>query len=431
MNNLIKEKYSNEEKEYILSRFSSATGKEIAKECNERFWNGKAIRNSDNILSFMSYWRKKERNATDFEKMSDEEKGSIASNQLLLRENQTLKDSLIKSKIINDLIVDTVNTSLSKLPPPKIQPPKRTKNKKFNEEVALLEFSDWHPGERTLLKDTSGINTFDFPLFTKRAEILTNSTIECTDIIRSRVPINKLVINMMGDLVTGENLFIGQSRSIDKILVDQVFDGAAVYAEKVLIPLAQVFPKIDVYCVWGNHGRIGKKGEYHQRTNWDYVLYRYLSERLKNIKNITFHISESNALLYRIPEIPEYTHLVVHGDQIKSAATPFYGLEKLSVKYVQLFNVPIHYTHCGHFHRPAQIDMPHGELIMNGSAVGADDFTVNFMQTGNHPKQLLMGFNRKHGKTWSFELKLGSLKEMAPDARGIFTPVNEESYNRK
>jgi hypothetical protein len=346
---------------------------------------------------------------------------------LLEKENSALKRELQYQKAVSEIIVETVEKNLLKLPSLTVKPPKFEHKARHKEEIAMLELSDWHAGQKVLSKDVANLNEYNWDEFKRKIDILMQGIYECIEIQRSAIPINKLVINVLGDLITGENLFVGQQRQIDRNLVDQVFEGAEIFASKLFLPLAKLFPTVEIRSVRGNHGRPGKPGEFHERTNWDYVLYRYLATRMRDVTNVKHYISESHAMLYELIEAPRFKHLLIHGNEVRSyMSIPYYGLERTTMKYIQLFGINVNYIHLGHFHSKAIIDIPHGEKIINGSAVGGDDFSINRLQTSSQPKQLLFGFNNKWGKTWLYEIKLGEVKRLQPSEKGIYTPIYEK-----
>lgn len=342
--------------------------------------------------------------------------------QALLRQNEYLIKRIRETQAERDFIADIIDARLAKiepiLPPPLII----SHHPHTKPEVASLLVSDIHGGEVVKSRDIGGLGAYNWDVLVKRCHTLRDAVLECIGIVRSSLTINKLVINFLGDLVTGEDIYIGQGRNIDLALVDQVFDLADLLATDLLVPFAQTFSVVSIYGVWGNHGRAGLPGTHSPRTNWDYVLYRYLKSRMSQAEHIHFYISECNFMGYRLPELPRWKHLLVHGDQARGwASIPYYGVDRMTARYVDMTKVPWDYVYLGHHHSRADID---GQKIMNGSWVGPSEYSVSKLMKASEPTQVLMGLNEKYGQTWLWNLKLDVKKPLEADEDGIYTPVH-------
>jgi len=357
-------------------------------------------------------------------KLSKDEIADVKTKQELINNIQDLERQLTRAKATTSVIVDAISTVVKDLPPIKV-PTFIIKKGMHKPETAMLELGDIHVGEKVLKQDVANVAEYDFDKFIKRMEILRDGIIECIDIQRSKIPIDTLDINMLGDIVTGEDIYLGQNRNIDMELTKQTFEGAHALSELLLSPMCAYFKKVRVRAVWGNHGRgWGRPGQVHPRTNFDYIVYRFLNEQYKNQSNIEFYIAECPLMLYILPEAPKYTHLISHGDEVgRWMSIPFYGIQRDMGRYVQLFNTNIHYWHMGHHHSAAKIDMPYGEQIVNGTFVEGTELSVLKMKTKSRPKQLLYGFNNSRGITWRYDIQLSPMVNMVQDSDGIFTPT--------
>ncbi|MBU2060059.1 MAG: hypothetical protein KKB38_20305, partial [Gammaproteobacteria bacterium] len=280
-----------------------------------------------------------------------------------------------------------------------------------------------------------GLGRYDFELCKERMDVLREAVFSICDSQQAGgIPLPKLVINLLGDIVTNEDIYLGQGRDIDRILVDQIVQLASELSQRVLYPLCQYFPKVECNAVWGNHGRIGQKGHYHQRTNADYLLYHFIRQTMAHIENFTMRISLSSFMGYVLPEDPERPHLIAHGDKIKRyMSIPWYGMERWEMRMVGLTQVPWAFTHLGHHHQKANIDGPHGERLMNGSWVGASDYSVEQLQVGGQPKQNLIGLHPEYGLTWQYPIYLSKERprlELDKET-GLYTPIWQEEVETK
>ena len=237
---------------------------------------------------------------------------------------------------------------------------------------------------------------------------------------------------MLGDIVDGESIFRGHGRSIDTPTAKQAFGTAEKLISDFIIPIFNTFGiPLSIRGVPGNHGRaIGKPGEAHHLTNWDYVLYEHLSARLGHIEDIEVLISDSNIMLYDVPETPNWRHMLMHGSGIRSwAGIPHYGIDRACMRLQNLMGMPIHYIHLGHFHQGSLMDMPRGEKLLSGSFCGVTEFAVDQLHTGSSAKQSIYGFNNRYGRTWHWDVQLAPLETLKASDRGIYTPISPSYAN--
>lgn len=342
----------------------------------------------------------------------------------LLKRISVLEKQLSSTRDVRSMVDEAIRTSVACLKPvaPTII---RVKPGMHKAETAMLELGDIHVGEKYLLEESSNLAEYDFKLFLKRMDRLWEGLHECVSIQRARIPIPTLDINMLGDIVTSEDIYLGQLRNIDMPLIDQTMAAAHVIGQKLIMPAAKFFKKVRIRAVTGNHGKIGRDGQYHPRTNFDYIVYVFLKEQFKNFPNVEFYISTGPLLLYRLPEAKNFLHLLTHGNETRGwNGIPFYGLQRDQAKYVQLTGQHITHIHIGHFHNAATLDIPSGEQIINGSFSTGSDLALYKLKTKSQPKQLLFGFNNTHGITWRYDIKLDKMPELKADKNGLLTPVH-------
>ena len=60
----------------------------------------------------------------------------------------------------------------------------------------------------------------------------------------------------------------------------------------------------------------------------------------------------------------------------------------------------IEYINLGHFHNAGTLDSVRGEVILNGSFKGGDEYSLGKMNTISEPKQQLYLIHPKRGKSW-------------------------------
>jgi len=138
---------------------------------------------------------------------NDEQIADKRTKDELMSTINKLETQLTRAKASTSIIVDTVKSTLVKLPTVKI-PDIIIKPGMHKPETAMLEFSDSHIGEKVLKEDVANVTEYSFNHFVKRLDALREGLFECIDIQRSKIPIKILDINMLGDICFEPNTLI-------------------------------------------------------------------------------------------------------------------------------------------------------------------------------------------------------------------------------
>lgn len=311
-------------------------------------------------------------------------------------------------QLCGQAIIDAVR-ELPKLPPvrvPTIRVPKT-----LSEEEAVLVISDVQAGLTTSAKESGGLGEFDTEILTEEIQYLEDSLVS---IQRYYPNVKKLNVVFNGDIVEGEDIFGGQLREIDMTLVEQIVFIKERFA-RLLYNLAHHFEKVWCTGVVGNHGRIGRKGEHSPMSNFDYLCYRWLEERLKPVKNLTWDIPET---WWKIMHVQGWRFLCVHGDDTGGSfgGIPFYGMTRHKSRYREMLKISgrmkdgppedFDYMILGHHSEAAQFQ----GVISAGSWPGGTEFSLKRMQMAAIPSAPFFGVHKSHGVTWRRDLQLRPLK---------------------
>ena len=331
----------------------------------------------------------------------------------ILSENQRLGKSLSKARDISQVIIDCCLTEIAKLKIAPVQIPRRetaTENLEFH-----LMRSDAQVGQYTDARWVQGVSRYDSQIYECRVNKLAEKVSLFREQDHRSLGLNKLVVYHLGDQVEGEGIFKGQPFAIDLPGVEQLFHSLRVEAGFVLF-LASIFPEVEIFCVPGNHGRPGRKGDNHPKTNFDYVFYRLLQMTLERQENVKVYVSESPSMLVRQGE---FNCLLNHGDNATSwNGIPYYGLDRVAKRVHELYGMVINYNFCGHHHTPCNLA---DRVIMNGCLPGGSDFSVNRLTVATRPSQKIFYFDKDHGINRESNLYLAEPVKMEADENGIFT----------
>lgn len=327
---------------------------------------------------------------------------------LLEKNNVSLHKSLDKYRIQADIIGDKLVQAARKLPaapPPKFKPAKSCT--RTAEDMGII-LSDLHIGHEHTLEETGGLSEYNLDIFMQRLE---NLKIAITDIFELHSKLYKiptLHIFSLGDIVDGANTAGAWSPVwINTPIFDQVMIGYRALSDFIYYMLT-MFENVEMYAIFGNHGRVAPSGAEKKYNNFDHFCYKYIELEFKNEPRLKMHIEKS---WWTIKEIQNHRFLLVHGDDVKSKNPPVTALLDLEKKMTGLTKVIPDYTLCGHFHNCSEYTTHGGKALMNGSFVGSDVYSLSNCMPGTLAEQKLFGIHPKIGITWTYNVNLNNKRD--------------------
>jgi len=324
----------------------------------------------------------------------------LAKEEAVVRYNKALMTKLLQERSQTELVVDACLAAMQPLDFKQANPIRYRSADEYDMEVMTALLGDIHWGKLT--------PDYNVEVAKKRLEYWASKIVSIAKIHRNAYKLDKLVIVCLGDMADNDMLYPGQTFKVDMPVVAQVFTLMEAMAEQI-IRLTGAFPKIEVVCVPGNHGRIDKFA--HKRTNWDIVLYLGLEKLLRSYKNVSFVMPKNDTDNWLIHEINGHNFLFTHGDMIKMWMNiPFYGLIQRAMRWATSMETDWEYMCTGHFHTAnAGFDWNNMEMIMNGCFSSKDDFALEQLGMLSSTKQVVFGVNAKHGITWRYKIKLADV----------------------
>ena len=258
--------------------------------------------------------------------------------------------------------------------------------RKVKPEVALIHATDWQCGKKTI--------SFDIATLSKRIETFAEKVIELTDIQRKHHPVKECVLMFGGDMVEGVSIFPGQAYEIESHLFEQLFEVSRIM-EQMVRTFSAYFEKVTIVCEYGNHGRLGRKGDMPNGDNIDRVAYRITSDRTKDLKNVTWQQSED---WYQMVNIGKYKALLVHGDEIGSYGGILRKVSSWSTGVVE----PFLDCYVGHFHTPTTLTMANaGRIFVYGSPESHNEYARAYVGAVGKPSQRLHFIDPQKGRVTS------------------------------
>jgi len=317
-----------------------------------------------------------------------------------------LEDARVLKKDLADMVYQAAKESAESLDISPVASPKAQAKKHPTSEYAQVLLSDLQLGKRT--------PTYNTKVCEQRVQLYGRKVRELTDIQRSNRPITEARVYMLGDMVEGEMIFPGQAHRIDSSLYRQVtVDGPRILIE-FLRELLSHFEKVHVISVIGNHGRLGRRGDYHPESNSDLMLYRVCKTVFEAMKEprLTWAIpfSAGERSWYAVDVIGQHRYMLFHGDQMRGggfAGLPMYGFTRAIAAWASgVIPKGFRYAMCGHWHSMWSMPINNRTLWVNGSTESDNTWLQEELKARSDPGQWLLFAHPKVGVTSEHRVQL-------------------------
>jgi hypothetical protein len=333
-----------------------------------------------------------------------------AEKQILAKKYQ----QAINAASTQEVILEYLHNHLQALPEVAHPAPGSIKiaNVNESEEELILNLGDIHAGEVVKAEELNGLNEYNFHILTHRLKCLTNSVINIAKNKLSGYTFRKLHILGLGDWISG-TIHEELVENAEGNVIEWTMNLAYIVAQMIR-ELAVEFEEIEFVGVIGNHGRLHKKPRFKARyVNWDYVCYQMLSALLAKQKNVKCTIPKS---FWHIHEVNNHKFLLIHGDNINSnLGIPWYGIQRMVANLKELLaskEQHFDYIMLGHFHNYGLLDRVKGELVINGSLIGGNEYSVGKMFTSSEACQHFCGVHPKRGMTFRYKINVQNIDTM-------------------
>jgi len=301
----------------------------------------------------------------------------------LRRVNVRLQRQLAKAKARDEALIEAVyqaarDAQVTLGGAAKIAAPVKDKRRK-GEEHALIHATDWQLGKKTPSYSVEQCKT--------RIRQFAAKIVALTEVQRADHPVKHATIMFGGDMVEGITVFPGQAWEVDSTLFDQLFECANLEAWFVQEMLKN-FETVNVVCEYGNHGRIGRRGDVPGSDNIDRMSYEIARQQVSDDRATW----QTSAAWYQMVEIGNYRAMLAHGDEIKSFGgnTPAFGILRKANAWRSGVTEPFHDLYLGHFHTPMTLTTASGgQVYVTGSPESENAYAAEFVAATGKPSQRL------------------------------------------
>lgn len=277
-------------------------------------------------------------------------------------------------------------------------------------EVAVAVLSDWQLGKVT--------PTYNSQVCEQRIGLYAEKVLRLTDIQRKDHPVDEARVWVLGDIIEGITIFPGQQWLVDSSLYRQItIDGPRILGNFLRQMLAN-FKTVHVTAIIGNHGRLGKWGEYDPESNADRMVYSITRQLLAAESRLTWTIPEGQGERhwYAVDRVGEYSSFLFHGDQLggrMQGALTIPAIQR-KVNGWKAGSIPEHFDDamCGHWHQNMELTLNNSIFRCAGSPESLNTFAQEALAALGRPSQRLMFVHPEHGHV-SAEYKVWLTKERA------------------
>jgi len=300
--------------------------------------------------------------------------------QALARQQKATQRAQRKTADLVDAVYQAARDAAIAHGPYKRGPAAPKDARKKGAEVALVHATDWQLGKHT--------SDYSIQICRDRVMRFADKVLHLTDIQRADHPVKEAHVMFGGDMVEGVTVFPGQPFEVEAHLFEQLFACVELLDDFVAAMLTG-FEKVTVTCEYGNHGRLGRKGDMPGSDNADRFAYQICGDRYKGDSRVTWHTSSD---WFQIVEVGNYRALLVHGDEIKSFGgnTPAFGILRKANQWASGVIGNFEDVYMGHFHTPMTLTMANGgQIYVTGSPESANQYAAEFMAATGKPSQRL------------------------------------------
>lgn len=271
----------------------------------------------------------------------------------------------------------------------------------------LLFISDIHAGEVVKSDEVMGLNKYNWKIMEARLERVFVTAAELLKEHLAHTAYPGIVVVLGGDIVSGD-IHDELKETNERSVYDSIIPMAELLAGHIL-GLAQVFGKVRVIGVAGNHGRNSKRprAKGYVENNADFLIYQLIARFLKGDRRITCEFPKSRDFNFTVAG---RRFRLTHGDQFRGgdgmvgALGPIVrGDAKKRVAAMQMKREDLLYDTIlvAHFH--STVNLPH--VVVNGSVKGMDEWALGENFRFEEPSQTLFTVHPKYGINWIMPIK--------------------------
>lgn len=316
-----------------------------------------------------------------------------------LRRGLGAKDREIRQR---DRLIERLTEAKKELHAAPTWKAKAPKPGKHHGTVCVL-LSDLHLDEVVSPEAIRGVNAFDRRIAEMRLAHVFERAAQLPGDFASGISFDGCVCLLGGDILTGD-IHDELKETNESTPFESIVHWVPRLAAGIRL-LAEVYGKVHVPCVDGNHDRNGKQYRYKRRPQsaYSWVLYHWLAEQFAGDNRVTFDVSSGTEIL-----VPVYdtSFLLRHGDGWKGGNGQVGPIGPVRAANLRLMRreMAVGRSHdwlvVGHYHTY----FTGLNIIMNGSLKGYDEYAHDHVFDFELPQQALWIVTPEHGVTMNMPI---------------------------
>jgi hypothetical protein len=280
----------------------------------------------------------------------------------------------------------------------------KVEQEEAKEVVAFALSSDWHIDEIVVPEEIGFINKYNPEIGKKRIETYFKVVVNLLDMCRSRSVINRLVLGLLGDAISGwihEELM----EASDMTPPEAVLLAFELYVSGIDFLLKHGdLKEIDIVCCCGNHSRITKKNEVKRahKKSYEWLMYQFLTKwyAMKGETRVKFKLPEGYFNWITVFDNDIRFH---HGNGIRyggGVGGIHIPLRKAIAQWNKARKADLDIM--GHWHTRETSS----SYVLNSSVIGYNEFAQHIKADYQPPEQAFFIIHPEFGKTAEFPIVL-------------------------
>lgn len=251
--------------------------------------------------------------------------------------------------------------------------------------TVILCLSDWHIEERVDAETVNGLNAFDLDVADRRISELCERFATLLEHERQLVPIDRVVIWLGGDLISGH--IHDDTAEMAQLAPLEATRLAGKYARGIIDMVAGMAAEVLVVTNSGNHGRTTDKLRVGTELDHSFEQHLYLTmAAAETCKNVRWHVGRG---YLNVVDLDGFSVRFHHGHAIKYGG----GVGGITIpanKAIAAWDkiAPADLTVFGHYHQFSWLRA--GRYVSNGSLIGHSAFATRIKATYEPPCQAMV-----------------------------------------
>lgn len=275
---------------------------------------------------------------------------------------------------------------------------------KKGQATAIINACDWHCEEEVNKEAVNGVNEYNKEIADRRIKQFWSSAASLVDMCRSRSIIDTIILNLLGDLITGwihDPLMATNNATPPEAtlrVIDYLISG-------IEFLLKEVKPKqLIIPCVCGNHSRITAKKftKIPHKLTFEWLVYNIIARYFtaKKYKNVRVVLPQGDITYY---DVYGFTVRITHGDNIRYQG----GIGGVHVplrKAIDGWNTQkrADINYIAHWHN----DIKGEDYRVGGSLIGYNEYSIKLKCRYQDPSQPFELIHPRYGQTAQFPIKV-------------------------